>query len=80
LRAVFVGGQKWFVAFRRFHQLQLRDVARERGLGDSQFHLCQPPPQFVLARNSFARDQFEYLSLPEPFLACQSLTCRPLCI
>jgi hypothetical protein len=49
-------------------------------LGDSQFHLCQPPPQIVLARNGFARDQFEYLPLPEPFLAYQSLTCRTLCI
>jgi len=42
--------------------------------------LRQPPPQFVLARNSFACDQFQYLSLPETFVARQSLTCRALCI
>ena len=70
-RRGFVAVGERLVARGGLDQLQLGHVPGKRPLRHAHLHVRQPAPQFVLARNGFARHQFQDLSLPEPLVYVQ---------
>src|SRR5258708_15931656 len=77
-RGLFGQGGGGLVAFLRFYQAELLQVARKRGLGYAEFLRRQPAPQLFLVSNPPTRHQPEDLTVTKCLVRIHGVS-RALC-